>query len=479
MSSRAISLLLALLASAPSLASAEGALAGYAMTTLNGNGGTVTWQSFGGPSGPLELHFAGQPTGLLLNDDGRDGDLVAGDGIASLSLDASGPLSPLSALMTLPGADNWPYLTVAAAPVATPTPSPTPAYDFQPLTDFMDANLGAFDGNVVLAVMREGEMLYLYEAGYTLDSFIGLASATKWLSGAVVLDLIEEGSIGMEDTLEQWLPEFAGEPEGIVTVRQGFSMTSGLYVDGMATGASPEINPFLTLPEASQRIAGNFDPNFRPGAGMAYDGLGMQAVGRLCEVAAGMEWTRIARRRLFDPLDMPTTDYGRFGRNPGVPGGARSTAREYLNFLEMVSAGGVYNGVRILEAQSIEAMFTAETLNLPIYASAFPPGPFYPYGAWNLEYAFGCWVQALNPDTNEAEELCSPGANGTYPWVDRKRNIYGIVLTFVPNLSQVLANEFEILDIVRTVIDGPSPTPRPTNRLPIRPTPAPTFTPTP
>ena len=96
-----------------------------------------------------------------------------------------------------------------------------------------------------------------------------------------------------------------------------------------------EIDRNLTLAESVDLIAVNTPVVFPPGTQLDYEGDGMQVVGRICEVATGKDW-RVSRELLFDPLGMDSADYLFFGSNPGIAGGARCSATDYLKFLHMV-----------------------------------------------------------------------------------------------------------------------------------------------
>ncbi len=58
------------------------------------------------------------------------------------------------------------------------------------------------------------------------DSF-RIASVTKALTAAVVMELVEEGALSLDDTVEQWAPGLLAEGDSI-TVRHLLGHTSGL-----------------------------------------------------------------------------------------------------------------------------------------------------------------------------------------------------------------------------------------------------------
>ena len=106
----------------------------------------------------------------------------------------------------------------------------------------------------------------------------------------------------------------------------------------------------------------------------------MQAVGRICEVVSGKPWATLARELLFDPLEMTSADYLFFDLNPGIAGGARCSATDYLKFLRMVSHNGQgANGRVVLSSRSVQEFFTNQTFGLPDYYSPAQDSDYYAY----------------------------------------------------------------------------------------------------
>jgi len=69
-----------------------------------------------------------------------------------------------------------------------------------------------------------------------------IASATNWLSPAVILRLVDAGDLGLDDRLGDHLSIFDLYGKGGVTLRQCFAMTSGLH----ETAVDYETSPWLT-----------------------------------------------------------------------------------------------------------------------------------------------------------------------------------------------------------------------------------------
>ena len=166
----------------------------------------------------------------------------------------------------------------------------------------------------------------------------------------------------------------------------------------------------------------------RPGTVFRYGGPALQIAGALVEQATGKTWAQLFEERLGRPLGMTHTAWGNplwpamppsAIHNPNLQGGAVTTADDYGKFLTMLDAGGVYGGRRILSARSVALMEHVQTRGARI--------AFTPAGAAGaaLQYGFGNWCEAV-----EAGGACSivssPGAFGTYPWIDRRHDLYGL-----------------------------------------------------
>ena len=333
-----------------------------------------------------------------------------------------------------------------------------PRYDFSSADALVTATAPTLNSPVYVAVKRGDHLLYEFSYnGADENTLFDMASATKWISAGVILTLVEQGYFSLDDPVGDYLPIFNDMGKGHFTVRHAFSMSSGLFDE-----TRPHTNPLLTLEQSVNVIALNtpflFSP---PGSNIAYDGKQMQVVGRIAEVVTGNDWRSLAKAQLFDQCGMTSTHYDVFGTNPAVAGGISTTARDYLVYLKMIMDGGVCNGIQVLSAESIREMFTNQTNNAPVLETPWPSShPDYPYQNDDLRYGFGSWILAQNPDTGIVEELTSPGAWGAFPWVDKRRDIYGVIFVYIPldqgGFQATLDFQLAFLREIRNTIDNHS-----------------------
>jgi len=135
------------------------------------------------------------------------------------------------------------------------------------------------------------------------DSRFRAGSISKTFVATVVLQLVQEGKIGLDDTVEGWLP---GLVEGgrRITVRQLLSHTSGLpdYVD------DPRLTRDLERRWAPVQLVALASSRLRTATGrFAYASTNYILLGLVAEKAAGLPLARLLDDRIFEPLDLRHT----------------------------------------------------------------------------------------------------------------------------------------------------------------------------
>jgi D-alanyl-D-alanine carboxypeptidase len=147
-----------------------------------------------------------------------------------------------------------------------------------------------------------------------------IASHTKTYVATVVLQLVSEGKLHLEDTVEQWLPGLVPNGDGI-TVRQLLNHTSGLFdYENDPRVFEPYINGDLGYhwaPRELVRIAVSHEPLFEPGATQSYSNTGYILAGLIIKAATGNTLRGELSRRIFQPLHLRATS---FPTRPGIAG---------------------------------------------------------------------------------------------------------------------------------------------------------------
>jgi CubicO group peptidase (beta-lactamase class C family) len=278
---------------------------------------------------------------------------------------------------------------------------------------------------LTVIVFRRGHMLYRIDQGaIATGTQLPVASASKWMAAALVMSVVDEGKLSLDEPIGRRLPEFTG-PAAAITLRQILSFTSGQ--GGLQGLADIRQDPSISLAESARQIAA-IPLRDKPGSIFRYGSPALQVAGALVEQATGKSWAQLFAERIADPLGMTHTVWGNplwprvlpsAVRNPNLQGGVVTTADDYGRFLSMLASDGVYQGRRILSHAAVAAMETAQTIGIP--KGFTPPG----VAGGKLEYALGNWCERETAD-RECELASSPGAFGTYPWIDRKSGVYGL-----------------------------------------------------
>jgi D-alanyl-D-alanine carboxypeptidase len=207
-----------------------------------------------------------------------------------------------------------------------------------------------------------------------------IASLTKSYVATVALQLVGEGKLSLDDSVEQRLPGVVPNGDKI-TIRQLLNHTSGLF----DFAADPRvIKPYLNgnfgyhwAPRKLLRIGVSHKPLFAPGAGYAYSSTDYIVLGLIVEVVTGNTLGGELSHRTFRPLGLratafpttprianpyahgyyvfakpPATDVSGVSPFPWAAGAMVSTGADVLSFYRALLSG------RLLEPKLLEAMKT-------------------------------------------------------------------------------------------------------------------------
>ena len=358
-------------------------------------------------------------------------------------------------------------------------------------------------------IIRNDEVLFEESFGYadiesklkmSGDTIFPIASMSKVITVAGIMQLYEQGMFKLWDPVSQYLPGFKNpkiakekpdgsyeivDAKGEVTMRQLFTMTSGVPY-GWADTAAGRIriekekewmsNP-LSFPGTVGyvNLVGQLPLAFEPGERWMY-GFSIDVLGAVIEVLTGKSLGEYLKENVLDPLGM--TDTGFFvpadkldriatlynineGMKPsdrGAPtskpefesggGGMFSTVRDYSRFAQMLLHGGTLDGVRILGRKTIDLISTDHLTPEQRRSDN-----------WDTQrgYGYGLGVRVMtNPElagiNGSVGEWGWDGAFGNWFCVDPKENLTCVYLTtnrpgehyrFIPKL---MASMYASLD---------------------------------
>ena len=166
------------------------------------------------------------------------------------------------------------------------------------------------DGGIVKAQGYGFANLEL-KAPATKDTVYEIGSNTKQFTAAAIMMLVEEGKIGLDDSITKYFSEAPQAWRGI-TIRHLLTHTSGIqnhvavphWLDVFRTNLA-----FETTPTRGELLKMFFKLplEFQPGESWAYDNTGYYLLGMIIEKASGKSYWQFLDERVFKPLGMNAT----------------------------------------------------------------------------------------------------------------------------------------------------------------------------
>ncbi len=139
-----------------------------------------------------------------------------------------------------------------------------------------------------------------------------VGSVTKAYVATVLLQLVGEGRLSLDDTVERWLPGALSYGGG-VTVRQLLQHTGGVpdYVAVPYAGlyTDPDQQFRAWAPRELVALVGDRPQAFPPGTAWSYSNTGYVLAGMIVEVVTGNDLAREMKRRIFRPLRLRETSF--------------------------------------------------------------------------------------------------------------------------------------------------------------------------
>jgi len=236
----------------------------------------------------------------------------------------------------------------------------------------------------VQTVAAHGVLSRATEVEVTADSVFQIGSITKPWTATMIMQLVDEGRLGLDDTVAKLLPGLALPSADRISVRQLLTHTSGIDGDVFTdTGRGDDcVERYADLLPTATRI-------FEPGAAYSYCNSGFVLLGRIIEVLDGRSWDESLRVRLVEPLGLRSTvtlpedailHRAAIGHNLRdgeavtswmlprslTPAGLiTQSAADLLAFARLHLDGGVApDGTRLLSAESVDLM-QAKQVDVP------------------------------------------------------------------------------------------------------------------
>lgn len=140
------------------------------------------------------------------------------------------------------------------------------------------------------------------------DMLMGIGSITKNIIATITLQLYEEGSLNLSDSIHNWLPSFQNI-DSTVTIKQLLNHTSGIYNYLMYPTIEDTVqfyDPKIWTPE---EILETFvlEADFPPGTNWSYSNTNYILLGLIIEEATGNSVLTEFHNRVTVPLNLNST----------------------------------------------------------------------------------------------------------------------------------------------------------------------------
>jgi CubicO group peptidase (beta-lactamase class C family) len=305
------------------------------------------------------------------------------------------------------------------------------------------------------------------------DSIFRIASMSKPITTVAAMILAEQNKLDIGAPVAQYLPEFKDVkvgPEGAAPkrpmtvqdlMRHTSGLTYGLFGNSPVDQMYRKANIFnaTSLAEMVKTIA-SLPLLHQPGEAWEYS-VSTDVLGRVVEVASGMDLASFVQERITGPLKMNDTGFwvksaavsrlAKADAQSNLPfadpthkpavfsggGGMFSTAGDYARFSQMLLNGGELEGARLLAPKTV-ALMTSDQLpptterHTPV---AMAIGAFGPVPEMGTSFGLGFAVRVdagRNPVPGSIGDFSWAGITGTFFWVDPKEKLVAVQMVQAP-----------------------------------------------
>ena len=350
----------------------------------------------------------------------------------------------------------------------------------------------------VLLIQQHGKPVYheffgvqdvVSKAPMTDQTIFRLFSMTKAITSVAAMTLVDEGKLKLEDPVAKYIPSFANVKVGVEKksedgtktldlvppnrpptildlMRHTSGITYGFYGDSLVRKAYAAANLYagdFDLAEFAERIA-KLPLHDQPGSLWQY-GHSTDVLARIMEIVSGKSLLEVEREKLLDPLGMKDTGFFvtdpekqkliaqpmpndsdfRVGREnrPDVPkkwqsasGGMVSTMSDFARFAQMLLDGGKFEGKTYLSPKAFELMTTDH-----VGPGSGVGRDYFYFPGDGFGFGLGLAVRtdpgnAKPPPPGSLGELKWDGASGCYFVIDRKQDMFFVLLEQTPSQRQ-------------------------------------------
>jgi len=363
---------------------------------------------------------------------------------------------------------------------------------------------GKIPGAVVL-IQQHGKPVYheffgvrdtVSKAPMTDDTIFRIFSVSKAITSVAAMTLIEHHKIKLDDPVAIYIPSFATVSVGVekktangekmidlvplnrqLTIHDLMTHTSGItygfYGESLVRTAYTNAGIYdgdFNNAEFAERIA-QLPLAEQPGTKWDY-GHSTDILGRVIEVASGKSLLQYEKESLLDPLGMPDTNFYvtdpakqklvakpvpndsnyKVGFDPEVirkwesgGGGMLTTMSDFAKFAQMLLSGGTFEGKQYLSPKSFELMASD---HIGPGSGVARDHLYFPGDGFGFGLGLGVRTDpggAKPPPPGSLSELKWDGASGCYFVIDRKQDMFFVLLEETPTERQRIQKAVKLL----------------------------------
>jgi CubicO group peptidase (beta-lactamase class C family) len=306
---------------------------------------------------------------------------------------------------------------------------------------------------------------------------------TKPIVSVGIMQLVEDGTLLLNEPLAKYIPEFAETKVGLdnggrlelaplarpITIQDLLRHTSGLTNDTAGTGPIQQMYRQSKVRDRSisnaehASIVAAMPLLCQPGAEWNYS-RSTDILGRIIEVVSGKSLSAYLTERILAPLRMTETAFHTgaenasrlaepFANDPwtGEPtklfdmlerpvmesggGGLVSTTMDYARFCQMLLNGGSLDGTRIIGRKTLQLMASNHLAsNVKINGILLAPGH-----GFGLGFAVRT-DDGMAPFAGSAGQFFWSGVAGTFFWIDPKEELFAVFMSQGPGQREYTRN---------------------------------------
>lgn len=139
-----------------------------------------------------------------------------------------------------------------------------------------------------------------------------IASVTKPMTAICIMQLVEKGSLSLDDEIQKYIKEYPKKNKTAITVRHLLTHTSGIggYKNFKEATSTVE---YPTL-EAVTKVFRDRKLKFEPGTNFSYTTYGYVLLGLVIEEVSGISYEEYLQKNILDVAGMKNTGIEKYGK---------------------------------------------------------------------------------------------------------------------------------------------------------------------